>query len=62
MAGVDLSPFTGSTLPPGYALDPAILARTLGGFVVAAAALTALALFISRRVRAAAVLRIEEEG
>jgi putative ABC transport system permease protein len=47
---------------PAYALDPAILALTLGGFVVAAVLLTALALVVSRRVGAAGALRNVEEG
>jgi putative ABC transport system permease protein len=62
MAAVDLRPFTGSSVAPAYALDPAILALTLGGFVVAAVLLTALALVVSRRVGAAGALRNVEEG
>ena len=47
---------------PAYRVDPAILALTLGGFVVVAAALTALTLLVSRRIRAAGALRTVEEG
>jgi len=62
MAAVDLRPFTGSTIAPAYALDPAILMLTLGGFVALALALTAVALLLSRRTRAAGALRTVEEG
>lgn len=62
LAAVDLRPFTGSSVAPAYRVDPAILALTLGGFVVVAAALTALTLLVSRRIRAAGALRTVEEG
>ncbi len=62
LAAVDLRPFTGSSVAPDYRVDPAILALTLGGFVVVATALTALTLLISRRIRAAGALRTVEEG
>jgi putative ABC transport system permease protein len=62
LAGVDLRPFTGSTIQPGYAVDVATVALTVGGFLVLAALLTAAALLVSRRVRAASVLRGVEEG
>uniref|UniRef100_UPI0013E29505 ABC transporter permease n=1 Tax=Microbacterium sp. CPCC 204701 TaxID=2493084 RepID=UPI0013E29505 len=62
MAAVDLRPFTGSSVAPAYVVDPAILLLTLGGFVVLALVLTAIALLLSRRVRAAGALRTVEEG
>jgi putative ABC transport system permease protein len=62
LAGVDLRSFTGSTVQPGYAVDVATVAVTVGGFLVLAALLTAAALLVSRRVRAASVLRGVEEG
>ncbi|WP_425487542.1 FtsX-like permease family protein [Microbacterium immunditiarum] len=62
LAAVDLRPFTASTVQPSYQLDPAILALTLGGFVALAAVLTAIALLVSRRIRAARALRTVEEG
>ncbi|WP_414684136.1 FtsX-like permease family protein [Microbacterium sp.] len=62
LAAVDLRPFTGSTVQPSYQLDPAILALTVGGFVALAAVLTAVALLVSRRIRAARALRAVEEG
>lgn len=62
LAAVDLRPFTGSSLAPAYQLDPAILALTLGGFVLLAALLTGGALLVSRRIRAAGALRTAEEG
>jgi putative ABC transport system permease protein len=62
LAAVDLRPFTGSSVAPAYRVDPAILALTLGGFVVVAAALTAVTLLVSRRIRAAGALRTVEEG
>lgn len=49
LAAVDLRPFTGSSVAPAYALDPGIVALTLGGFVIGAAALGAVALIGSRR-------------
>lgn len=62
MGAVDLRPFTGSSVAPGYAIDPAILLLTLGGFVALAVILTVIALLLSRRVRAAGALRTVEEG
>jgi putative ABC transport system permease protein len=62
MAAVDLRPFTGSSVAPAYVIDPAILVLTLGGFVVVAVAVTAIALLASRRARAAGALRTVEEG
>ena len=62
LAGVDLRSFTGSSVQPAYQVDAATLAITLGGFLLLAALLTAGAMVISRRVRAAAVLRTAEEG
>lgn len=62
LAGVDLRPFTGSSIQPAYHLDAATLAVTLGGFVVLAAAFTIVALLVSRRVRAGSALRTVEEG
>jgi putative ABC transport system permease protein len=57
LAGVDLRSFTGSTVQPAYQVDAATLAVTLGGFIGLAVLFTAVALFVSRRVRAATVLR-----
>lgn len=62
LAAVDLRPFTGSSVAPAYVIDPAILALTLGGFLALAALLTAIALLVSRRIRAAGALRTVEEG
>jgi putative ABC transport system permease protein len=62
LGAVDLRPFTGSSVQPAYQIDLATLAVTLGGFVVLAVALTAMALLISRRIRAAGALRTIEEG
>ena len=62
MAAVDLRPFTGSSVAPAYAIDPGILLLTVGGFVTVAVVLTAIALLVSRRVRAAGALRTVEEG
>ncbi|WP_203581542.1 FtsX-like permease family protein [Microbacterium hibisci] len=62
MAAVDLRPFTGSSEAPAYAIDPGILLLTVGGFVALAVVLTAIALLVSRRVRAAGALRTVEEG
>jgi putative ABC transport system permease protein len=62
LAGVDLRPFTGSTVQPAYQVDAATLALTLGGFLLLAALFTGAALLVSRRVRAASVLRTVEEG
>lgn len=62
LAAVDLRPFTGSSVPPAYQVDPSILGLTLGGFVALAAVLTVIALTVSRRIRAAGALRTVEEG
>lgn len=62
LAGVDLRSFTGSTVQPAYSVDAATLALTLGGFLLLAALFTAVALLVSRRARAASVLRTVEEG
>lgn len=62
LAAVDLRPFTGSSVQPGYHVDAATLALTLGGFVLLGVAFTAIALLASRRVRAATALRTVEEG
>ncbi|MET0303657.1 MAG: FtsX-like permease family protein [Microbacteriaceae bacterium] len=61
-AAVDLRPFTGSSVAPAYAVDPVVLALTLGGFVVLAVLLTAFGLVAARRVRAAVALRTAEGG
>jgi putative ABC transport system permease protein len=57
LVGVDLRSFTGSTVQPAYQVDAATLAVTLGGFIGLAVLFTAVALFVSRRLRAASVLR-----
>lgn len=62
LAGVDLRPFTGSSVQPEYRVDLATLALTLGGFVGLAAVLTGLALLASHRIRVASILRTVEEG
>jgi putative ABC transport system permease protein len=62
LAGVDLRPFTGSSVQPGYHVDAATLGVMLGGFVMLAAVFTAVALWMSRRARAASALRTVEEG
>ena len=62
LAAVDLRPFTGSSVQPGYGIDPVILLITLGGFLALAALLTAAVLLVSRRARAAGALRTVEEG
>ncbi|GAA5196149.1 FtsX-like permease family protein [Microbacterium jejuense] len=62
LAAVDLRPFTGSSVAPAYQVDPGILLLTLGGFLALAVLLTAIALFVSRRIRAAGALRNVEEG
>lgn len=61
MAVIDLRPFTGGTTPPGYAVDPVILLAAVGGFLVVAAIVTVIALALTRRSRAAAVLRTVED-
>jgi putative ABC transport system permease protein len=62
LAGVDLRGFTGGTLQPAYAIDPLVLVLALVGFLLATAALTAASLMVTRRARAATVLRTVEEG
>jgi len=62
LAAVDMRPFTGSSVQPAYRVDIATLALTMGGFLGSAALLTAVALLVARRVRAASVLRTVEEG
>ena len=61
-AAVDLRPFTGSSVAPAYQVDGGMLALTLGGFIALAVLLTAIALLVSRRIRAAGALRTVEEG
>jgi putative ABC transport system permease protein len=62
LAAVDLRPFTGSSVAPAYQVDGGVLALTLGGFAALAILLTAIALLVSRRIRAAGALRTVEEG
>ncbi|WP_322410212.1 ABC transporter permease [Microbacterium invictum] len=62
LAGVDLRSFTGSTAPPGYAVDPLILGLTLGAFAALVLFATVVALAVSRRARASRLLRTVEEG
>lgn len=62
LATVDLSAFTGSGENPAYHLDPGLLALAVGGFLLLAAALTTLALLLSRRARLAVLLRAGQEG
>lgn len=59
---VDLRPFTGGAAQPAYAVDPGILALAIGGFLVATVLFTLVALAISRRVRASAILRTVEDS
>ncbi|MET0812655.1 MAG: ABC transporter permease [Microbacterium sp.] len=58
---VDLSAFTGAA-SPAYHLDPLLLAGAIVAFVAVAAVSTLIALALSRRVRAAALLRTSQEG
>ncbi|GAA1923360.1 hypothetical protein GCM10009775_14700 [Microbacterium aoyamense] len=58
---VDLSAFTGAT-SPGYHLDPLLLAGAILGFIAVTAGFTLIALALSRRVRAASLLRTSQEG
>lgn len=58
---VDLSVFTGAT-SPAYHLDPLLLGGAILAFLVVAAASTLIALALSRRVRAASLLRTGQEG
>ncbi|GAB2701463.1 putative ABC transport system permease protein [Microbacterium marinum] len=62
MAAVDLRPFTGSTVAPAYTADAGILLLCVGGFLASAAALTAIALAVSRRTPTGSALRTVEEG
>lgn len=62
LAAVDLRPFTGSPVQPVYAIDPLVLGAAIGGFLLVAALLTLAALAVSRRARAASVLRTVEEA
>ncbi|MGC5171860.1 FtsX-like permease family protein [Microbacterium sp. DT81.1] len=59
---VDLRPFTGDSAQPAYAVDPLILLAAIGGFLVVTAVFTLIALTISRRVRAASILRTVEDS
>lgn len=59
---VDLRPFTGGALQPAYVADPLILIAAVGGFLLVAALFTIGALAISRRVRAATILRTVEDS
>jgi len=61
LATVDLSAFTGASAP-GYHLDPLLLGGAILGFLVVTALFTLIALALSRRVRAAWVLRTSQEG
>ncbi|WP_404429410.1 hypothetical protein LG299_09075 [Microbacterium lacus] len=58
---VDLRAFTGSTTL-GYHLDPLLLGAATLGFVALVALFTAIALALSRRVRAVSLLRAGQEG
>jgi putative ABC transport system permease protein len=62
LSAVDLRAFTASQLPPEYAVDPALLALTLGGFVVLTAAGAAVAVRLARRGVASASLRTVAEN
>lgn len=59
---VDLQPFTGGIAQPAYVADPLVLTVAIGGFLLATAVFTLIALAISRRARAAAILRTVEES
>lgn len=61
IAVVDLRPFTGGPIAPAYTVEPGILALSVGGFLVASIGVAAAALALTRRTRAAAVLRTVEE-
>lgn len=61
MRVIDLRTFTGGAAPPAYAADPLILALSVGGFVVLAAVLAGIAIALTRRIRAASVLRTVED-
>jgi len=58
---VDLRPFTRGVDPPPYAVDPVLLLLTVGAFAAVTVLVTWAALAITRRARAAAVLRTVEE-
>lgn len=62
LAAVDLRPFTASPVQPAYVADPLVLGAAIGGFLVLTAALTFAALAVSRRARAASVLRTVEDA
>lgn len=62
LAAVDLRAFTGSSLPPAYAVDPVLLALTLGGFVVLTAVGAVAAAFAARRSGGIAALRTVGEN
>ena len=61
IAVVDLRPFTGGPIAPAYTVAPGILSLSVGGFLVASIGVAAAALALTRRTRAAAVLRTVEE-
>jgi hypothetical protein len=61
LGAVDLGGFTGSVTDPAIVLDPIAIAATVGGFLVAAALATLVAIGTARRVRAAAILRTSGE-
>jgi putative ABC transport system permease protein len=61
LAVIDLTPFTGGDRQPAYAVDPVILLAAVGGFIAVTVIFTFVALAITRRARAAAVLRTVEE-
>jgi putative ABC transport system permease protein len=60
LATVDFGVFVDAE--PAYHLDPVLLAVAVAGFLALTAVLTAVALMLSRRVRAASVLRQTQEG
>ncbi|HEX5859769.1 MAG TPA: FtsX-like permease family protein [Microbacterium sp.] len=59
---VDLRPFTGGAVQPAYVVDPLVLLTAVGGFLLVAALFTLAALAVSRRVRAATILRTVEDS
>ncbi|HEX4400448.1 MAG TPA: FtsX-like permease family protein [Galbitalea sp.] len=61
LGAVDLAGFTGSVTDPAIVLDPIAIAATVGGFLVAAALATLVAIGTARRARAAAILRTSGE-
>lgn len=62
LGAVDLRAFTGAPSNPAYHLDPLLLGGAVAGFAVVTAAFTLIALAVSRRVRAATLLRGGQEG